>query len=104
QLAGGKWEGKQLIDAKALAETHKPQIVSGFQADTNHASLYGLGWGVSTDPKGRVFWRHSGAFFLGERTEVALLPAEQLGIAVLSNAAPTGIPEGMTRSFFDLVL
>ena len=104
QLAGGKFNGKQIIAAQALAETHRPQIVSGFNSKTNRASFYGLGWNVSYDDQGRVFWKHSGAFFLGERTEVALLPAEDLGIAVLSNAAPTGIPEGMNQSFFDLLL
>src|SRR6202007_1354138 len=102
--AGGRWEAKNLTEPRARPETHKPQIVSGFQAETNHASMYGLGWGVSTDPKGRVFWRHSGAFFLGVRTEVALLPAEHLAIATLSNAAPTGLPEAMNESFYDLVL
>ena len=38
------------------------------------------------------------------RTEVAILPSEDLAIAVMSNAAPSGIPEGLTESFFDLVL
>lgn len=104
QLAGGNFEGKQIIAAQALAETHRPQIVSGFNPKTNRASFYGLGWNVSYDDQGRVFWRHSGAFFLGMRTEVALLPAEEIGIAVLSNASPTGIPEGMNQSFFELLL
>ena len=103
QLAGGQFEGTQLVAAAALEETHKAQIVSGYEPGTNRASLYGLGWNVAPDHKGRVFWRHSGAFFLGARTEVSLLPAEGLGIAVLSNAGPTGIPEGINQSFFDLV-
>jgi CubicO group peptidase (beta-lactamase class C family) len=104
QLADGKFQGRQIINAQALAETHRPQIVSGFNPKTNRASFYGLGWNVDYDDQGRVFWKHSGAFFLGMRTEVALLPAEDIGIAVLSNAAPTGIPEGMTQSFFELLL
>lgn len=104
QLAGGKWDGKQLVAAQALGETHRPQIVSGFHAETNQTSFYGLGWGVSRDEQGRLFWKHSGAFFLGVRTEVALLPAEELGIVTLSNAAPTGVPEGINASFFELVL
>jgi CubicO group peptidase (beta-lactamase class C family) len=104
QLAGGKFQGRQIIAAQPLAETHCPQIVTGCNLKTNRASFYGLGWNVSYDDHGRVFWRHSGAFYLGERTEVALLPAADLGIAVLSNAGPTGIPEGMTESFFELLL
>jgi CubicO group peptidase (beta-lactamase class C family) len=104
QLAGGKFEGKQIIDAQALAETHRPQMISGFNPKKNRASLYGLGWIVDYDEAGRVFWKHSGAFFIGMRTEVALLPAEDIGIAVLSNAGPTGVPEGMNKSFFELLL
>src|SRR5262245_45919852 len=104
QLADGKFEGKQVVSAAALAETHRAQVVSGYEPGTSRASLYGLGWNVAPDHEGRVFWRHSGAFFLGIRTEVSLLPSEHLGIAVLSNAAPTGLPEGLNQSFFDLVL
>jgi CubicO group peptidase (beta-lactamase class C family) len=104
QLAGGKFEGRQIINAEPLAETHCPQIVMNCNPKTGRAGFYGLGWNVGYDDHGRVFWRHSGAFYIGERTEVALLPAAGLGIAVLSNAGPTGIPEGMTESFFDLLL
>ena len=104
QLNEGKWEGRQLISAAALAETHTPQIVTSFRPDQGRVGAYGLGWNVNVERGGRVFWKHSGAFSLGMRTEVAALPAEELAIVVLSNAAPTGIPEGLTESFFDLVL
>ncbi|HEY8503874.1 MAG TPA: serine hydrolase domain-containing protein, partial [Gemmataceae bacterium] len=103
-LAGGKLDGRPIIPAGPLAETHRPQVISGYDADTRQVALYGLGWNVRYDEKGRLFWNHSGAFYLGVRSEVSLLPAEQVGIVVLSNAAPTGIPEGMTMNFFDLLL
>jgi hypothetical protein len=35
---------------------------------------------------------------------VTLLPSEKVGIAVLTNAAPIGVPEAMSASFFELVL
>jgi hypothetical protein len=35
---------------------------------------------------------------------VTLLPSEGLGIAVLTNSAPVGVPEAISASFFDLVL
>ena len=47
---------------------------------------------------------HSGGFDLGAATVVTLLPSEELGIAVLTNAAPMGVPETISASFFDLVL
>jgi CubicO group peptidase (beta-lactamase class C family)/pimeloyl-ACP methyl ester carboxylesterase len=103
-LAGGKFEGKQIIAANALAETHRPQILTGVNPATSLPTFYGLGWVVFQDEHGRLFWRHNGAFSMGARTEVVLLPRQQLGIAVVTNAFPSGIPEGMSLSFFDLVL
>src|SRR5437762_9335316 len=47
QLANGKFEGKQIVDEKALAETHHPQILIGFNPATRLPSFYGLGWNVS---------------------------------------------------------
>jgi CubicO group peptidase (beta-lactamase class C family) len=106
QLGGGKFNGEQLIRAKALAETHRPQIVSRAPRDpaTDRATFYGLGWNVSYDDGGRVQLTHSGGFDLGAATAVALLPSEGLGIVVLTNAAPIGVPEAICASFFDLVL
>ncbi len=104
QLNDGKFEGRQLIAVSALAETHVPQMVLGFKPDEGRVSAYGFGWNVGVERGGRVFLRHSGGFSLGVRTEVCLVPSESLGIVVLSNAAPTGVPEGLTESFNDLVI
>src|SRR5262249_40874649 len=94
QLAGGKFAGKPLIPAKALEETHRPQIYAGFYHWTDKAASYGLGWYIVRDEHGRVFWKHGGTLETGVRTEVALLPRHRLGIAVLTNAYPTEISEG----------
>jgi CubicO group peptidase (beta-lactamase class C family) len=105
QLGGGIFNGEQLIAARALAETHRPQIVSRPPAKTtDRAGFYGLGWNVSYDDRGRVRLSHSGGFDLGAATAVSMLPAEGLGIVVLTNAAPMGVPEAVAASFFDLVL
>ena len=104
QLGEGKFEGEQLVAAAALAETHSPQIVTGFDPKAGRLVSYGLGWNVSVERGGRVFWKHSGGFDLGMRTEVAMLPGEQIGLAVFCNSGPHGIPEAMTESFFDLLL
>jgi CubicO group peptidase (beta-lactamase class C family) len=104
QLGDGKLDGKQLIPGATLAETHTPQIVTSFDPERGRIGSYGLGWNVSVERGGKVFWKHSGGFDLGMRTEVALLPDEKIAIAVLSNAGPSGIPEAITESFFDLLL
>lgn len=104
QIGEGKFAGKQIVAAEALAETHRPQFVFGLDPASGRLSSYGLGWLVSVERGGRVFYKHSGEFALGMRTEAAILPSEKLAIAVMSNAAPSGIPEGLTESFFDVVL
>jgi CubicO group peptidase (beta-lactamase class C family) len=104
QLGNGNVDGRQLIEADTLAQTHLPHIIRGSNPVTGRPSFYGLGWGVDYDAQGRFFLSHSGAFSQGARTEVKLLPDEDLGIVVLTNAFPTGAPEAITSSFFDLVL
>src|SRR5437762_2850508 len=46
QLANGKFEGKQIVDEKALAETHHPQMLTGFNPFTQLPTFYGLDWNV----------------------------------------------------------
>jgi CubicO group peptidase (beta-lactamase class C family) len=104
-LAGGKFQGKQLIATEALAETHRPQVISHAPENpaTEPASFYGLGWNVNYDDRGRPRLGHSGGFALGAATTVTLCPSEGLGIVVLTNTAPVGVPEALSASFFDLV-
>jgi CubicO group peptidase (beta-lactamase class C family) len=104
QLANGKFEGKQLVDEKALTETHHPQMLTGFSPFTGLPSFYGLGWNVSYDEQGRLRLNHSGAFALGAATHVNLVPAEQLGVVVLTNAYPVGIAEALGTTFLDTAL
>ena len=104
QLANGKFDGKQIIDEKALAETHHPHMLTGFNPFTGTPSFYGLGWNVSYDEQGRLRLNHSGAFDLGAATFVSLIPAEQLGIVVLTNAYPLGIAEALGTIFSEIAL
>ena len=102
ELGRGTYAGKGLIDAKALDATHVPLMARGQNPVTGAASFYGLGWNVEYGRHG-VSWGHAGAFSTGARTLVTLYPDDELGIVVLSNAFPTGVPEGLADSFFDLV-
>ncbi|MCU7820380.1 serine hydrolase [Kitasatospora sp. DSM 101779] len=103
QLADGSFEGRQIVDPAALNETRLPHIVSNPpHAPAGNAGFYGLGWNVSTDPRGRLRLNHSGAFELGAATVVTLLPSEQLGIVVLTNGQPIGVPEAVAEEFFDV--
>jgi CubicO group peptidase (beta-lactamase class C family) len=102
-LADGSFDGKPVITAEALGETYRPQVVSEPAKPTDHTAFYGLGWNVHHDAAGRLVLGHSGAFDLGAATCVMLVPAERLGIVVLTNGAPVGVPEAVALTFLDLV-
>ena len=104
QLAGGKFEGKEIVKADALAQTHHPHMLTGFSPLDGLPGFYGLGWNVSYDEEGRLRLSHSGAFELGAATVVALVPSEALGIVVLTNAFPLGVAEGLASTFLDYAL
>jgi CubicO group peptidase (beta-lactamase class C family) len=103
-LAEGKFDGKPIIAADALDETFKPQVISkAAKKATDRTSFYGLGWNVGHDSAGRLTLNHSGGFDLGAATCVAIVPAERLGIVVLTNGAPIGVPEAVVFHFLDLL-
>jgi CubicO group peptidase (beta-lactamase class C family) len=102
ELGKGVLDGERVISADALAATHEPLFARGASPVAGGASFYGLGWGVAFGRHG-LSWRHAGAFSAGGRSLVTLYPDAGLGIVVLSNAFPTGVPEALADSFFDLV-
>lgn len=102
QLSGGTWNGQPIVAADALKETHTPQIGSGTDPYTGGPQYYGLGWNVAYDQHHNPMLAHGGAFYLGAGTAVRFSPSDQLGIAVLTNAQPTGLAEAITFQLFDL--
>ena len=102
ELADGVHDGATLIASSALAETHTPLVARGANPVTGGSSFYGLGWNVEFGRHG-LSWGHAGAFSVGARSLVTLYPKANLGIVVLTNAFPTGAPEGLADSFADLV-
>jgi CubicO group peptidase (beta-lactamase class C family) len=76
----------------------------GFSPLDGLPNFYGLGMNVSYDQQGRLRLNHSGAFALGAATHVHMVPGEQLGIVVLTNAYPIGVAEGLGQTFIDTAL
>jgi hypothetical protein len=102
ELGNGSHDGKQLIAAAALDQTHVPLMARGSNPVSGGQSFYGLGWNIEFGRHG-LSWGHAGAFSVGARSLVTLFPKQQLGIVILANAFPTGVPEGLSDSFADLV-
>lgn len=96
-------DGTQLVDTKALNAALTPHIrsVDGSPTPTtivDRAGFYGYGFNVNSDATGRVRIGHSGAFGLGAGTTFLGIPDLDLGIVVLTNAAPIGAAEACPRS------
>jgi hypothetical protein len=102
ELANGIFDDKRIISADALDRTHMPVMARGKNPVSGSPSFYGLGWNVEYGRHG-LAWGHSGAFSVGAQTVVGLYPDAKLGIVVLSNAFPSGVPEGLVATFADLV-
>ncbi|MCB1273756.1 MAG: beta-lactamase family protein [Leucobacter sp.] len=103
-LAGGEFDGAQLVDQAALAQAMTPQVVSGTGPGLDgRPSHYGFGFNASPQVGGRMAISHSGAFVLGAATNFQVVPSLDLGIVVLTNGAPVGLPEAVTATFLDEV-
>jgi CubicO group peptidase (beta-lactamase class C family) len=107
QLAGGSWNGQQIVDHAALEETHKPQVCQAAQQTATgwtcpQNAYYGLGWDVAFRPTGEKMVSHSGAFLSGAGTTVYMIPSLDIGILVLTNGAPVGLAEAVALNFLDI--
>lgn len=103
-LANGDYEGKQIVDAKALLPAVTPQSVSSRATEpAMRSGFYGFGFNVGTTSGARTDLSHSGAFELGAGTNFVILPSADVAIVALTNATPSGVPESLTAQFADLV-
>jgi CubicO group peptidase (beta-lactamase class C family) len=81
QLAGGNWEGKQLLSEATLHETWTAQIEIAPGAD------YGLGW-MLHDWQGHAVVEHGGNID-GFAAQVGMIPEEGIGYVLLCNVSAT---------------
>jgi hypothetical protein len=103
-LASGWYEGRQIIDPETLLDMTQPRIEDAPATSDASASYYGLGIFTTVDNTGRERLSHSGIFDAGASTTCVLVPSEQLGIVVLTNGQPVGLPEAVAATFLDDVL
>jgi CubicO group peptidase (beta-lactamase class C family) len=103
EMAGGWYGGRQIVASKALAKAQSPQIrSSAVGTGATLPRFYGYGMSMQPTVDGMMHLTHSGAFSAGAGTAYLMVPEQQLGIVVLSNAF-AGVPEAITQSFVDIV-
>jgi len=103
-MANGTYNGQRIISPEALLPAITPQVISvAASSPQARAGTYGRGFNASVTSSGRTQYSHSGGFSSGAATNFAVMPSEDIGIIVLTNAAPYGVPEALSAQFMDLV-
>lgn len=102
----GQYNGKQVLPTKYVKEAMSSQmIISGkFPRKTDPSSFmynYGYGWFI-TSYKGHYRVDHGGNIE-GFTANIALYPADDLGIVVLSNQNRSGVPQIITNIIADKI-
>ena len=112
QLNDGVVDGKRLVNAAALRETHTPQILitggeggrggAGDSIPATHFRTYGMGWMVE-DYHGALSVQHGGNT-PGMTAAVGMLPEKRFGVVVLSNMQSAALPGLLEHYIFDRAL
>ncbi len=105
QLNNGKLDGKEIVPAKAIAQTWLPHSIlgnGGHMFNSGHYSLYGLGWFLE-EYCGKKIVAHTGGVN-GFVTSITLLPEEKLGIIVLTNTDQNSFFEALKWEIADAYL
>ena len=108
-LAGGAWDGAQLISETSFAELLKPQDI--LLPDEFYASMrltepwftgYGMGWFLQ-DYRGRKLAFHTGSID-GFVAIIGLMPEEDLGLVVFANRDHAELRHALMFRVLDLYL
>jgi CubicO group peptidase (beta-lactamase class C family) len=112
QLGGGMFEGKRLVSARNLEETHTPQMVVRLEGLTASSAphttqmSYGLAWFIQ-DHHGQLMVSHTGGID-GFRARVVLIPKAKIGLVILTNSgvgtSSTSMHVAATNSIVDYLL
>lgn len=107
-LAKGKFNGKQIVSEAAIKEMQTPQTIMRIEGlypiiyPDAHFLNYGMGWFLS-DFRGKKLVEHGGAID-GMRALVAMIPEENVGVVILTNANGTILPQFLAYRIFDSYL
>ncbi len=87
QANGGSLDGKQVVNASALKESHTPQFIRSYSGTGMTGS--GMGWNTFLEG-GRSRIEKDGMFSHGAATIITVWPEEKMALVVLTNSFPQG--------------
>lgn len=89
QANGGSIDGRQVVNASALRETHTPSFIRSYYGSGMTGS--GLGWNTYLDG-GRTRVEKDGMFSNGTATLITVWPEDRMALVVMTNKFPEGNP------------
>lgn len=98
-LGDGSWNGKRIVSAEGMSEMHSPQVVIATTPQmraARHVEFFGaytLGWQLMDYRGHKMLW-HSGRAD-GMPVYMCILPADRIGVAVMTNSWEAGNLHGM---------
>ncbi len=105
QLAGGKYEGVQVIPQSVVRAIRAPQTIIGhshYPFNQGYYTLYGSGWFLD-EYAGRELVYHTGGVN-GFLSSVTLVPSDSLGIVVLTNSDQNQLFQALKMEILDAFL
>ena len=105
QLNNGKFEGKEIVPAKAIQSIRYPNSIEGNGStlyNRSNFTLYGLGLELQ-DYESRRIVSHTGGVN-GYVSSVTMVPSEKLGIVILTNTDQNALYEALKWEVLDAYL
>ena len=88
-LNDGRLDGRQVLPAAAIRESHRPQARYSRSARGVSMVGYGLGWNIGILNGQDTLFTHGGGF-AGFSTSMSFLPAHRVGVVVMVNSSDLG--------------
>lgn len=95
-LAGGTFEGREIVSARNLAVTKTPRI------SISDSLFYAMGWLVQVTPNGRSIWHNGGTPSFG--AYIGMAPDKDVGVIVLTNEHNAGLPDAVGEWVLDRLM
>lgn len=105
QMNKGMYNGQRIVSNEMLDTMHEPHMIcgmSGINENNTNMGSSGLGWSI--EPYRGLRMVYHGGNIDGFTAHVAFVPAEKIGVVVLSNLNATPLPVFIANYIFDHLL